>query len=84
MTPEHIQKLSSPEAVEQLLAPPQSYGNGYDCCDQQVALAHALRGARAEIEALKGWPDGRCDFCGEPKEIHDGEPAGRSYCDKIP
>lgn len=44
---------TSPEAVDRLLAPPQSYGNGYDCCDQQVALAHALRDARVEIKHLK-------------------------------
>jgi len=44
---------TSPEAVERLLAPPQSYGNGYECCKQQIALAHALKESRELVEGLK-------------------------------
>lgn len=53
MTPEKIKELSSPEAVDRLLTPPQSYGNGYKCCDQWIALAHALRTTRAELATTK-------------------------------
>jgi hypothetical protein len=44
---------TSPEAVERLLAPPQSYGNGYECCKQMIALARELREARSEIKVLE-------------------------------
>ena len=36
----------SPRAVAKLLEQPQSYGNGYECCKQMIALARALRETR--------------------------------------
>ena len=44
---------TSPEAVHQLLQPPQRYGNGYECCRQQIALARVLQETRAENAQLK-------------------------------
>lgn len=38
---------TSPDAVEKLLKDPQSYGNGFRCCFQMIALAKELRESRA-------------------------------------
>ena len=39
---------------------------------------------KAEIQALKGWANGKCAFCGCAEEWHDGHPAGQGYCPRIP
>ena len=54
------------------------------CQTEARASKAAVKSLQIELDDLQGWPDGRCSFCGEPKEIHDGNPAGQSYCQKVP